>query len=124
MITFTHVGDFRKTDKLLNNAKRSDIRSILERYAKLGVYALANSTPVESGKTASSWGYEIHSKTGKHEIIWTNDNINEGVNIAVIIQYGHGTKNGGYVYGIDYVNPAMRPVFEAITNELVGEVIG
>ena len=99
------------------------VGKILEKYAKEGVSALAAATPIDSGKTASSWGYEIEVSGDSATIHWTNSNENKGVNIAVILQFGHGTGTGGYVQGRDYINPAMRPVFDRIAEEVWREVI-
>ena len=99
------------------------IDSILEKYAQQGVSALASATPVDSGATASSWGYEIARSGQGATIYWTNTNSNQGVVIAVILQYGHGTGTGGYVQGRDYINPAMRPVFDQIADAAWREVV-
>lgn len=122
MIRFRHKGDFRNTERFFKNAPLISPTKILDKYGKAGVDALAASTPVRTGKTASSWSYEIVQKPGKISIYWTNSNFNEGVNIAVILQYGHGTGTGGFVQGIDYINPAIRPIFETIANEAWKEV--
>lgn len=122
MIRVTHKGDFKKTERFLKRAKDLEAFKILEKYAKAGVDALSSSTPVRSGKTASSWDYEVHASKNSYEIVWTNSNINKGVNIAVIIQLGHGTGTGGYVQGIDYINPAMKPVFDQIADGVWKEV--
>lgn len=95
---------------------------VLERYAQQGVEALSNATPIKTGKTAASWGYEIIQNKGSLSVVWINRNVNKGVNIAVILQLGHGTKNGGYVVGIDYINPALRPIFEQLANAAWKEV--
>lgn len=125
MISIEHKGDFKNTIKFLDFAKKnSDIKSILNRYGDYGVRALSMNTPIDSGKTASMWDYEIHQSKGKYSIFWTNDNINEGVPIAIILQYGHATSNGGYVQGIDYINPAMRKIFDTMAEELWKEVVG
>lgn len=94
----------------------------LEKYAQEGVAALSSATPVDSGLTAASWDYEIVKKKGAISIYWTNSNINAGVPIAVILQYGHGTNNGGYVQGRDYINPAIRPIFDKIAENAWKEV--
>lgn len=99
-----------------------EVKQILERYAQMGVSALASATPVDSGQTASCWGYEIEVSGEDATIYWTNTNQNKGVYIAVILQYGHGTGTGGYVQGRDYINPAIRPVFEKIAEEAWREV--
>ena len=123
MITLTSKGDFSKTIKSLNNMKNMKINHILNKYAKEGVNALQSATPVDSGKTANSWGYKIESRKDSYIINWTNSNVNKGVNIAVILQYGHGTRNGGYVAGRDYINPALKPVFDKLANEAWAEVV-
>lgn len=117
MIKFVHKGDFSKTEKFLRHASEADYRHILEKYAQEGVSALASATPVDSGKTADSWSYEISINKGSCSIIWTNSNVNKHVNIAIILQYGHGTRNGGYVQGRDYINPAIRPIFDSMADE-------
>ncbi len=122
MISFRHKGNFQKTDKFLKKAADSRYLSILEKYGNMGVSALAAATPVESGKTASSWSYEIHTSKSGAEIVWNNSNINKGVNIAIILQYGHGTGTGGYVQGRDYINPALKPIFDKLAEELWREV--
>ena len=91
---------------------------ILHAYGRLGVEELQKATPKDTGKTANSWDYEIDKKDGKTSLIWTNSNINDGVLIAIILQYGHGTRNGGYVQGIDYINPALRTTFDRMSKEL------
>ena len=122
VITFHHKGNFQKTDNFLKKAKQGDYFRSLEKFAQEGVNALASATPIDSGKTAASWDYTISRSKGSVSITWTNSNINDGVNIAVIIQYGHGTRNGGYVQGRDYINPAIRPVFDKITENVWKEV--
>ena len=122
LISFKHKGDFSKTERFLNKIKGREYLNILEKYGQLGVEALSESTPVDSGKTASSWTYEIERSSSSTTISWLNTNVNQGVNIAIILQYGHGTGTGGYVVGIDYVNPAMKPVFEKIAEEAWREV--
>lgn len=122
MITFKQHGDFRKTDNFLKKMKKEDFTSILNRYGQEGVNALASATPVRTGKTAASWSYEIVKRNGGVSIIWKNSNINQGVNIAVILQYGHGTGWGGYVQGRDYINPAIRPIFGKIADSAWKEV--
>ena len=122
VITFHHKGNFQKTDNFLKKAKKGDYFRSLEKFAQEGVNALASATPIDSGKTAASWDYTISRSKGSVSITWTNSNINNGVNIAVIIQYGHGTRNGGYVQGRDYINPAIRPVFDKIAENVWKEV--
>ena len=124
MIVIKQKGDFKKTEAFLNRAQKLKLSSILDRYGRAGVNALAAATPKDTGKTASSWTYEVKVKSGTSSITWSNTNVNKGVNIAVILQYGHGTRNGGYVKGIDYINPALRPIFDKIANTAWKEVIG
>lgn len=102
--------------------KRGKLYASLKNYGDLGVAALSNNTPVRTGKTSESWGYDISITFDSVSIYWTNSNVNNGVNIAVIIQYGHGTGTGGYVRGLDYINPAMRPVFQDIADGIWKEV--
>ena len=122
MITFTHKGNFDKTESFLNKIKERQYMRTLRKYAEKGVSALASATPKDTGKTASSWSYDIKESPGETVITWSNSNVNKGVNIAVILQYGHGTKNGGYVRGIDYINPAMKPIFEEMVQNIWREV--
>lgn len=122
MITFTHKGDFKKTEKFLNSAKKQEYLKILEKYGEMGVQALANATPRDSGKTANSWTYEVEVSSGGSSISFSNTNVNGNVNIAIILQYGHGTGTGGYVQGRDYINPAIQPIFDKITQDAWKEV--
>lgn len=123
MITFSSQGDFSRTFKFLNKMKTFRIENILKKYAEQGVSALQAATPKDSGLTASSWSYSIEAGRESATIYWSNSNVNKGVNIAVILQYGHGTGTGGYVQGRDYINPAMRPVFDKIAEEAWREVV-
>lgn len=122
MISFNQQGDLSKTISFLNGLKNNNISSVLNKYGEQGVNALAKATPTDTGETANSWNYRIESKKGKASIIWYNTNIVNGAPIAVLIQYGHGTQNGGYIKGRDYINPAMRPVFDRIANDVWKEV--
>lgn len=122
MIKFTHKGNFKNAEKFLKKAYGKDYYYILERYAKQGVEALRAATPVDSGDTAGSWGYEIHISRDSFNIYWTNDNIEDGVPIAILLQYGHATKNGGFVQGRDFINPAIQPIFDLMAEELWREV--
>ena len=117
LIRITTKGDFNNTFRFLNKMSKFQINKILEKYGQMGVEALRSATPIDSGKTAESWGYEISVGKEGATIHWTNTNQNKGVYIAVILQYGHGTGTGGYVQGIDYINPAIRPVFDKIAEE-------
>ena len=114
MISFTVSGSTARTDGFLDKMIRGDLYSGLDAYAKRGVLALQSHTPVETGLTAASWSYEIDISKDKATITWLNSNTVSGVNIAVILQYGHGTGTGGYVAGRDYINPALQPIFDEI----------
>lgn len=117
MINFSHKGGFSKTYNFLNRARHLNFAE-LEKYGDEGVAALREYTPKDSGKTANSWYYRINQNGNKVVIEWLNSNVNNHVPIAVIIQYGHGTKNGGWVEGVDYINPAIRPIFERIVESV------
>ena len=116
-VKFEVSGGFTKTERFLNRMKRREYLNVLDEFGRDGVQALRNATPVESGLTAESWDYEIKRNRDYTEIIWTNSNINNGVPIAIILQYGHGTGTGGYVQGRDYINPAIRPIFDKIAEK-------
>ena len=122
MITFKHRGDFNNTERFFKRAQKMDFYKNLEKYARAGVVALASATPVDTGLTATSWDYEIRKEKNKISIYWTNSNIQNGVPIAIILQYGHGTNNGGYVQGRDYINPAIQPIFDQIAESAWKEV--
>lgn len=122
MISISHKGNFNNTEKFLKGSKEIDFINLLNEYGKKGVDALSQATPIDSGITSGSWRYEIHTSKGEYKVIWTNDNINQGIPIAILIQYGHATKNGGYVEGRDFINPAMKPIFDSMANELWREV--
>lgn len=125
MITFRHKGDFSNTTKFLKNASRRIVLSNLHRYGKEGVAALASATPVDTGKTASSWYYEITEYRGGFKISFANSNIQNGwCSVAIILQYGHATRNGGWVEGRDYINPAIQPIFDKIADQAWKEVVG
>ena len=123
MITVESKGNFDNTEKLLKRIKSRDYLKVLDKFGQQGVTALSRATPTRSGKTASSWDYEILVSGGGVTLQWTNSNINNGVSIAIILQYGHGTRNGGYVVGRDYINPAMRPLFDKMADEAWKAVI-
>ena len=122
MISFRQKGDFSKVTRYLKKASKAARLSILDKYGREGVAVLSSATPVESGKTASSWGYEVKNSGSSASITFTNSNINNGVPIAIILQYGHGTGTGGWVEGRDYINPAIQPVFDRLANEAWREV--
>ena len=122
MVRFRQKGDFSKLTSFLEKAKESVKIGDLDKYGREGVAALSSATPIDSGKTANSWSYEITNKNGSVTISFNNSNIQNGVPIAIILQYGHGTKNGGWVQGRDYINPAIQPVFDEIVDKAWREV--
>lgn len=122
MISFRQKGDFSKLNKFLERAKEAARISILDKYGREGVAALASATPVGTGKTADSWYYEVSHDSRSATITFSNSNINQGVPIAIILQYGHGTGTGGWVEGRDYINPAIQPIFDRIASEAWKEV--
>lgn len=122
MISFRHKGDFSNLTRYLERVKNAARIGILDKYGKEGVAALASATPIESGKTASSWYYKVEHSSGSATISFYNSNINQGVPIAIILQYGHGTGTGGWVQGRDYINPAVQPLFDRIAEEAWREV--
>lgn len=122
MIKFTHKGDFSKLNTFLEKAKSSIKLSELDKYGRAGVAALSSATPVDTGLTASSWDYRIERSTNQVTITFINTNIQNGVPIAIILQYGHGTGTGGYVQGRDYINPAIQPIFDEMAESAWKEV--
>lgn len=122
MIKFNHRGDFAKTERFFKQAEAADYMSVFTKYGKMGVEALTAATPVDTGLTSSSWGFDIYKKNGSFSIIWTNSNLVNGIPIVILIQYGHGTQHGGYVEGKDFINPATLLVFEKLANEIWEEV--
>ena len=116
-ISFTNKGDFSKTIKFLNKVKNIKINDILSKYGEMGVTALSQATPKDSGVTSKSWNYKIEVKNNNASIVWYNTNVVKGVNIAVILQYGHGTRNGGWVEGIDYISLIGEPIYKFL-NEI------
>ena len=122
MISFRQKGDFSKLNRYLERVKESAKIGVLDKYGREGVAALASATPVETGKTANSWYYEIKRQNGSVSIEFKNSNIKDGIPIAVILQYGHGTGTGGWVQGRDYINPAIQPIFDKIADSAWKEV--
>lgn len=122
MVSFRHKGNFLKTMNFLGKLKKGFRLSDLDKYGRKGVAALASATPVDTGLTASSWYYKITNNNGTISISFHNSNIQNGIPIAIILQYGHGTRNGGWVEGRDYINPAIQPIFDEITNHAWREV--
>lgn len=124
-INFEHRGNFNRFERFLTKALHVSplVVPILNKYGKQGVEALKEATPKDSGKTADSWTYEIvKDDNNKYQIVWSNTNINDGVNVAILLQYGHATRNGGFVKGTDYINPAIEKVFQGMAEEAWKEV--
>ena len=122
MISFRQKGDFSKLTSFLERAKETVHLGDLNKYGRQGVAALASATPIDSGETASSWYYEIENNKESATITFYNSNVQNGVPIAIILQYGHGTRNGGWVEGRDYINPAIQPIFDQIVDDAWREV--
>lgn len=122
MFRLSSPGSFDKTIAYLKRLENGDMFKGLERYGRMGADALSGTTPKETGETARSWGYQIEGNKNKIIISWFNLHENDGVNIAIIIQYGHGTGTGGYVEGRDFINPTMRPIFDQIVDDVWREV--
>ena len=122
MITFRQRGDFSKLTNFMERAKEAVHLGNLDKYGQEGVAALASATPVDTGQTANSWHYKIEQKNGSVSIGFYNTNIQNGVPIAIILQYGHATRNGGWVQGRDYINPAIQPIFDRIADTAWREV--
>ena len=122
MVTFKHKGDFSKVTKYLERARKGVNINSLNKYGRAGVAALASATPIDTGLTASSWSYELSQANGIARITFSNSNIQNGIPIAIILQYGHGTGTGGWVEGRDYINPAIQPIFDRIAEDAWKEV--
>lgn len=122
MISFRQKGDFSNLNKYLERVKEVAKMGDLDKYGREGVAALSSATPVDTGKTANSWYYKIERQNGSVSINFLNSNIYEGVPIAIILQYGHATSTGGWVEGRDYINPAIRPLFDSIAEKAWKEV--
>ena len=122
MISFRQRGDFSRTTNFLKKAEKVSLMSTLDKYGRRGVAALSSATPIETGKTANSWYYEIVKSNGSIALRFNNSNIQNGVPIAIILQLGHGTRNGCWVEGRDYINPAIQPIFDEISTDLWKEV--
>lgn len=122
MIVFRQKGDFKDTEKYFKRMLKTDFLDILGRYGQLGVDALMSATPIESGETAGSWGYEVYDNVDYCGITWYNTNVVDGVPIVIMLQYGHATRNGGFIAGQDFINPALKPIFDELTEALWREV--
>lgn len=118
MIVIESGGDFKNTEAFLRTLSKGEMFKALERFARVGVSALASATPVDSGLTAASWDYEVKTSRGSQSITWTNSNVVNGTPVAIMLQYGHGTGTGGFVSGRNYINPAIKPVFDQIAEDV------
>ena len=123
MIKITQKGDFSKAEMFLDRLREGINNSIFDKYGKMGVEALRNATPVDTGLTAASWSYQVKYAKDSVTIEFHNSHINKHVNIALILQYGHGTGTGGWVEGRDYINPALQPIFDQMAEEAWREVV-
>lgn len=124
-VVFKHRGNFNNFEKFAKGYKTSRLIAILNNYGQKGVIALASATPVDSGKTAASWSYRTNTSTNSFSIIWENSNLTStGVPVAILIQYGHGTRNGGYIQGREFINSAIRPIMDNIAEAIWQEVKG
>lgn len=122
MIKIRHKGNFSKTTKFFERVRESVHKGNFDRFGREGVAALASATPVESGETANAWYYQIEIKKNTVRITFCNSNVQNGIPVAILLQYGHATKNGGFVEGRDYINPAIQPIFDKIADEAWREV--
>jgi len=122
-VTTTKRGSITNTMNFLNRILSRSYVQKLEQYGQMGVDALAAATPRRTGKTAASWGYEIEVDNHSTKLVWTNTNVNDGVNVALLIRYGHGTGTGGYVQGIEYIEPALKPLFQGFADDIWKEVM-
>lgn len=117
MITFGQRGSFQKLERFLKKISQDDIFKVLDGLGQAGVNALKQATPIDSGLSAASWYYETKKEKGSYTISWRNSNVVSGVPVVILLQYGHGTGTGGYVQGVDFINPALKPIFDKIADE-------
>jgi hypothetical protein len=122
VISIESKGSFKNTESYLARAKRADAFNVLNQYGAMGVRALAAATPMDTGLSAQSWTYSVEKRRGRYTIVWKNTNVVNGTPVVILIQYGHGTGTGGWVQGRDFINPAMRPVFDQIADAVWREV--
>jgi hypothetical protein len=122
MITLKQRGSFKNLERFLKDASQKNYRGILDKYGRLGVEALAKTTPKDTGFTSESWSFIVTGSRGKYRIAWSNSNIVDGVPIAIVIEYGHGTANGSFVEGRPYINDALKPIFDGLASEIEKEV--
>ena len=122
LVVMKQSGSLKNFEGFLYKNRKRRLYQLLNEYGKQGVELLRDATPVDTGKTATGWDYEIEVNSQGISLYWVNNNVNEGVPIAILIQYGHATRNGPYVHGVDYINPALRPLFESMATKLWKEV--
>lgn len=122
LVVMKQSGSLKNFEGFLYKNRKQRLYQLLNEYGKQGVELLRDATPVDTGKTASGWDYEIEVNSQGASLYWVNNNVNEGVPIAILIQYGHATRSGSYVQGVDYINPALRPLFESMATKLWKEV--
>ena len=122
LVVMKQSGSLKNFEGFLYKNRKRRIYQLLNEYGKQGVELLRDATPVDTGKTATGWDYEIEVNSQGISLYWVNNNVNEGVPIAILIQYGHATRNGSDVQGVDYINPALRPLFESMATKLWKEV--
>lgn len=122
LVVMKQSGSLKNFEGFLYKNRKRRLYQLLNEYGQQGVELLRDATPVDTGKTATGWDYEIEVNSQGVSLYWVNNNVNEGVPIAILIQYGHATRNGGYVQGVDYINPALRPLFESMATKLWKEV--
>ena len=120
--SLTSSGSFNSTENYLKKMARGDAFRLLDRYGSMGVEALRSATHIDSSETANSWSYEVERKSGRYSIKWTNSHMAGGTPVVILLQYGHGTGTGGYVQGRDFINPAIKPIFDKIADEVWREV--
>jgi hypothetical protein len=118
MISFAVTGDFKSIGDFLQHVKNLRIADILSSYGEIGVAALSSATPTDTGLAGGSWGYDVHANNGVYTIAWTNTDVESGFPVVIMLQYGYGTGTGGYVHGRDYINPAMKPIFDMIADKV------
>ena len=123
ILSVKQTGDFKRTERFLHTVVQKHYLNKLNKYGARGVEALSSATPVDTGKTAASWSYEIREEKGRTAIYWKNSNVVDGVMVAIVLQYGHATRNGGFVEGIDYISPAIKPIFEEMAEQVWKEVV-
>lgn len=122
MFSVSHSVDFKKLDSYLDKLSRLDVKNILDRYGKRGVLKLKEVTPKDTGETAKSWSYEVRTGKNSASLVFKNSNVQNGVPVVIVLQYGHATRNGGYVEGIDFINPTIAPIFKEIAKAIGEEV--